>query len=278
MRILAIDTSSRTVSVALLDGDVIVMALDSESNRDDSTIEYSSLRAGADDIVSKRIVKPHRNRRASHKARVFPPGASSLLAPMIKRIFDQTGQSIQEIELIALPVGPGLFTGLRVGVVTAKSLAYATGAHVLGVNTLEVIAAQTAAFAGDSGLSKGNSIRVVLNAQRRQLFCGHYLPESGYRVKELETNQILDRDQWLTKINSERDLVTGAGLTPLVEDLKARFPDVHVAPKTSWECTATSVGRLAWQKFQSGKRDDLWKLKPFYFRPSAAEEKRATKL
>jgi tRNA threonylcarbamoyladenosine biosynthesis protein TsaB len=263
-----------------LEGDAVVLELN--SSRDSAMQSAGSLtsRAGSDDMMVPGYVR-HKPRRNSGASRVFAPGASTLLAPMIKSVLDQTDQSMCNIDLIALSTGPGLFTGLRVGVVTAKSLAYATNAHLIGVNTLEVIAAQTAAQTvkegdefGSEGVDEGiESIRVVLNAQRQQLFCGHYQSDSKWNVCQVEPNQILDREIWLEQV-SENDVVTGSGLKPIVDTVRDLDRSVKVAPESTWNCNAGSVGKLAWRQFQSGKRDDLWKLQPFYFRPSAAEEKR----
>jgi len=248
------------------------MELDSGQYRVGQTDENQDSRAGSADVMAKGYTK-QRSRRESGSSRIFGPGASTLLAPMIKTLLDETGQSLREIDVIALTAGPGLFTGLRVGVVTAKTLAYATQAHLVGVNTLEVIAAQTAVDRRISHPNGINSIRVVLNAQRQQLFCGYYESKSNWNVTELEANQILNRDQWLGQIRAD-DLVTGAGLKPIVENIHAAHREVKVAAEKVWSTSAASVGKLAWHQFQSGKRDDLWKLQPFYFRPSAAEEKR----
>jgi tRNA threonylcarbamoyladenosine biosynthesis protein TsaB len=68
--------------------------------------------------------------------------------------------------------------------------------------------------------------------------------------------------------------VIGSGLSRLVDQLPA---GVIIAPVETWTPHATTVGRLAFRDYLAGRRDDLWKLAPNYFRASAAEEKRAGK-
>ncbi|OHB85019.1 MAG: tRNA (adenosine(37)-N6)-threonylcarbamoyltransferase complex dimerization subunit type 1 TsaB, partial [Planctomycetes bacterium RBG_16_64_12] len=63
------------------------------------------------------------------------------LAPGIKMLLERVGWQPTDVDLVATTVGPGSFTGLRVGVTTAKSFAYGVQADILGVDTLEVIAA-----------------------------------------------------------------------------------------------------------------------------------------
>ena len=204
----------------------------------------------------------------------------------------------KDIGLVAIAVGPGMFTGLRVGVVTAKSIAYSVGAELIGVNTLEVIAAQTIDELQNRRQSShfqeivGPIIRPVLNAQRKQLFCGEFKPSKSkpsesefnssgvsqfdWKLFQSAKDQILDRDDWINSLQPN-DVLTGSGLQPILDQIKSQHPDVVIAPESVWESSATSVGKLAWSQYQSGKRDDLWKLEPVYFRPSAAEEVRNAK-
>lgn len=166
----------------------------------------------------------------------------------------------QDVELIAVTVGPGSFTGLRVGVTAAKTFAYATGAQVLGVNTLHVIAVQAP---GD-----WQQVHVVLDAQRQQLFAAAYA-RRGDCLDEVAATRIVDHGPWLDAL-APGTTVTGSGLTRLRERLPA---GVVVIDERYWAPQAPTVGWLAYLEYRSGKRDDLWRLVPRYYRKSAAEEK-----
>lgn len=279
MRILAIDTSAQFVSVSLLDQDRVIFELDSRRVSENADLTTAG-KAGSADVMANGYTKK-RSKRGSKTSRVFPPGASVLLAPMIKSVLDTANQKIAQIGLIALATGPGRFTGLRVAVVTAKALAYSTKSEIIGVNTLEVIAAQTANSILSDHRSPNNtnekiSIRPVINAQRQQLFCGNYRPVSPWKVAPIAPNQILDRETWINEMCSG-DIVTGDGLKPILDDIKSKRPNVQIAAESIWETSATAVGKLAWHQFLDGKRDDLWSIQPLYFRPSAAEEIRNSK-
>jgi tRNA threonylcarbamoyladenosine biosynthesis protein TsaB len=80
------------------------------------------------------------------------------LAPAIGDVLAQTGWRPTDVNLVAVTVGPGSFTGLRVGVTTAKTLAYCCGAAVVGLDTLEVLAA-----AAPNGFTR---LAVAVDAQR----------------------------------------------------------------------------------------------------------------
>ena len=64
------------------------------------------------------------------------------LVPAIREALENLGWSSRDVELVAVASGPGSFTGLRIGVTTAKVFAYAAGSQIIDLNTLEVIAAQ----------------------------------------------------------------------------------------------------------------------------------------
>src|SRR4029078_6236163 len=84
---------------------------------------------------------------------------AQVLAPTIQRLLAQAEWSPKSVELVAVTVGPGSFTGLRIGVTTAKAFAYAVGADVLGVNTLEALALLATPLA--------SPLWTILDAQRQ---------------------------------------------------------------------------------------------------------------
>lgn len=185
------------------------------------------------------------------------------LAPLIEQQLQAAGWRPADLQLIAVTQGPGSFTGLRVGIVTAKTLAYATGAAVLGVDTMKVLAHSVEAP------NKTPRLSVVLDAQRNQLFVEDFVPDENGHWRVDQATRIVDNDVWLASLTAETK-VTGTGLTKL----KARIPaTTTVVSETLWEPTATAVAALAWREFLGGRRDDLWTIAPNYFRPSAAEEK-----
>ena len=88
------------------------------------------------------------------------------LGPAIEFLCRQSGRSLAELTKVAVDVGPGLFTGLRVGVTTAKALAYSHGLAVVGVGSLEALAAAHS--------RPGERIAAVIDARRGELYSAHY--------------------------------------------------------------------------------------------------------
>lgn len=226
MRILALETSSSSGSIALFDDDRLVA---------DSDLAAFELRRGQRTAQS--------------------------LAPALQSILRKAAWDPPDVQLIAVTDGPGSFTGLRAGVTTAKVFAYATGAEVVAVNTLEVVAAQAHVVS--------DRLWVVMDAQRQQLFVALFALSVAAQPRVILATQILDNDVWLQHLGTA-DFVTGTGLDKLAQRVQS---DVQIVPKEAWAPRAVTLGGLALAKYRSGVRSDFWKLAPQYFRKSAAEEK-----
>jgi tRNA threonylcarbamoyladenosine biosynthesis protein TsaB len=195
----------------------------------------------------------------------LPPGQRSArsLLPTVAELMDRVGWRPQDVELIGVGIGPGSFTGLRVGVVTAKVLAYAVRAGVLGINTLEAIAA------GCPG--PVDRLTAVIDAQRGDVVAQSFALDNDSRPTALGPRELLPAEQWIARLG-DNAMVTGPGLERL-EKQKRLPPGVRVVAPELWRPRAAIIGRLAARYWAAGRRDDLWTLVPEYFRPSAAEEK-----
>lgn len=196
--------------------------------------------------------------------------SAQTLAPAIEMCLKAAGRNSRDVRLIGTTVGPGSFTGLRVGVTMAKTLAYACQCDLVGLNTLDVLAAQVvqSEIRGQTGI-----IHSVLDAQRKELFVGRYQAmedkdEPPQRFEDV--NAILTGDTWIQSLHPG-DVVTGSGLARWMEKLP---PGVVVAPTEIHEPDAVTIGQLALQEHARGRRDDLWTFSPLYIRPSYADEKK----
>jgi len=108
------------------------------------------------------------------------------LAPTIDFVCRQAGVDVRDVDLVAVDVGPGLFTGLRVGVATAKALGQGLGVPVLGVTSTEILA--YAAF--DAGCP--TDVLAVVDARRAEVFCARYgRPGADGRPTVLEPPRVL---------------------------------------------------------------------------------------
>lgn len=197
------------------------------------------------------------------------PGRRSAawLAPAIAQALAAAGRSAAEVRMVAVTAGPGSFTSLRVGVTTAKAFAYAIGAQVVAVNTLEAIAAEWR-WSTSGAATRPETIVSAIDAQRGDVYAARFQAR-GELLECLSPAAICAADDWLAAIEPGW-LVTGPALESLLPHLPS---DVLAAPRERWMPTATTVGRLAAAKYAAGQRDDVWTLAPLYLRRSAAEEK-----
>ena len=195
------------------------------------------------------------------------------LVPTIRETLEEVSWRPKQIDLIAITAGPGSFTGLRVGVTTAKSLAYATDAKTVGVNTLDVIAFQANRKGENSDPpvfpSASNPLHVAMDAQRKQFFAARYEAEVDGVPIMIDEPLIVEQEQWFAERTSD-DSITGPGLHRRKEQKCA----ARVIPQSQWMPMAEAVGRVGLAKFAKQGSDDLWALVPNYYRKSAAEERR----
>lgn len=165
-----------------------------------------------------------------------------------------------DIELVAVTSGPGSFTGLRISVTAAKFYAYATGAALVAVNTLDVLVEQLSA--------DDTSACAVMDAQRGQFFAATYDRSSGGYWAVVRPCRVVSPQQLSEQLPSQT-VLTGPGLTKFPVDLLPACP--RSAPEL-WTPRAAQVGRRALRDYRAGVRTDLWQLRPEYYRPSYAEE------
>ncbi|WNB86037.1 tRNA (adenosine(37)-N6)-threonylcarbamoyltransferase complex dimerization subunit type 1 TsaB [Cellulomonas sp. ATA003] len=96
---------------------------------------------------------------------------AELLAPMVTDVLRDAGVDRRDLTAVVVGTGPAPFTGLRVGLVTARTLALALGVPVLGVCSLDALAAQAVA---DLGLAPGGEVLVATDARRREVYWARY--------------------------------------------------------------------------------------------------------
>ncbi|MEY4380927.1 MAG: hypothetical protein RJA92_307 [Bacteroidota bacterium] len=130
---------------------------------------------------------------------------ASFIQPAIESLCKQTGTALNTIDAIGISLGPGSYTGLRVGMATAKGIAYATGKPLIGINTLQIIAAA----AMSKHPSHNGSICSLLDARRMEVFTGIY----AHTLEPLtsSTALILDAQSFENELEKSPILFVGDG-------------------------------------------------------------------
>ncbi len=182
------------------------------------------------------------------------------LVPEVVAFLRRHDLSPAAVEGVAVSVGPGSFTGLRIGVTFAKCLAYAAGAKLAAVETFAAIAENTP---GE------RDVAVVADAQR-----------GGWIVGRYRRNDVICRFVRVGELGVS--LVPWDGLAPntlltggVSDRLLAALPiAVALGPPSLREARASVVARLGEEALRAGRIEDPARLEPVYVRKSGAEEKR----
>lgn len=195
-----------------------------------------------------------------------PARHSVRLFALINGVLDAAGLSRSALTGICVTRGPGSFTGLRVGMATAKGIAFALGLPVAGVSTLETLARPAMPFDG--------LVIPLLDAKKAQVYGAAFDGRSGAAViaeAAWSPEGLAGELQGL-----ERDcLLVGSGLAPFAETfasfLGCRF---QAAPEEAWAIQPAEVARLGAVDLACGRGVLPAALTPTYCRLSEAEEKK----
>ena len=184
------------------------------------------------------------------------------LMPAIDWLLKASGISIHDIDAFALSIGPGSFTGLRIGLSTAKGFAFATNKPLVPVPTLN-------AFARSIPFSR-HLLCPMLDARKHQVYAGLYRWEGGVCTKVMPETTVRP-DEFLQKIH-EPTVFMGDGCIPykdmISEILKS---NALFAPLSRMSPSASAVAEIAMEEIKGGFSSDPVGIVPYYIRKSEAE-------
>jgi tRNA threonylcarbamoyladenosine biosynthesis protein TsaB len=222
MRILALDTSTETGGVALLEGDVLRTQ------------------------VQIRVAKTHANQ----------------LWTTIFFLLEQTGWGLEDIDLWAVTVGPGSFTGLRIGIATVKGLALATRKPVMGISTLEALALSFPFFPF--------LICSMIDARQKEVFCGFFKSTPEGKIEKKGEPRHIKPLQLIEEID-EPVLLVGNGAMLYQDLLKEKLGPKAIFPSPHLHLISPFVlGLLAGSRFHPDYPSSPDEIRPLYIRPSDA--------
>lgn len=184
--------------------------------------------------------------------RESPQTFSETLMPQVEEVIKISG-AFQNLDAVAVSIGPGSFTGLRIGLATAKALAYAWGIKIIGVPTLQAMAYNFPAA----------KVLPLIDAQKNRAYC--QLFQNFSALSELEVKPI-------DEIISEAERLDGEIFLcgDVLHKIKIPLPpNVKLAPPNLRMPRASAVALCAQD---SGKVDNVMNLEPLYIRRAEAEE------
>jgi tRNA threonylcarbamoyladenosine biosynthesis protein TsaB len=197
-----------------------------------------------------------------HAAETDPaPRHGRNLIPGVRDLLRAADLTPSDLDLIAVGLGPGSYTGLRIGVTAAKTLAYALGKPLMGFDSLEAVARNAPADA--------LRVSVIADAQRGDLYTADFTrPDPSGPLLRTAPTRIEASDDWVARLEPGT-LVLGPGLERIGTPLPGAVRTADPAANRPQGRILLDLARDLWD---SGRRDDPWFLEPLYLRRSAAEE------
>lgn len=225
MRILAADTSTQSGSVALLEGDRLV-------------------------CERTRLAVQTHNRR---------------LLQTIDDCLRDVGWNVEQIDLFAVTLGPGSFTGLRIGLTTLKTLAWALRKPLVGVPSPDALAEPL----GYASLP----VIPLIDAHRQEVFWAPYVPDGRGSLRRVGPYAVSAVDRVVASVD-QPVLFCGDGWLAYRDVIGEALAEKALgAPPVCHGIRAGHVGQLALRRFQEGDVQDAKACAPLYVRPSEAEIK-----
>ena len=239
MRVLGIDTATSTASVAFLENG---------------------------QVLAEGFFPPHFYGKATDNSSAKSNHAQTVL-PLIDSVLQRAGTDLACVAGIAVSIGPGSCTGVRIGVSTAKGLAYGAAIPTVGISTLHASAARVTDFDG--------AICSLLDARKNEVYAALFR-QNGKFLKRITDDAVVPVSRIFEVLSAvkavEPCLLVGEGAMAyrtLIESLGG--PRVNIVAEEEMSSIATSVARLSEARFNDNDVPPLENLTPIYLRRSDCE-------
>jgi tRNA threonylcarbamoyladenosine biosynthesis protein TsaB len=224
------------------------------------SLDTSTAAGSAGVIRDDQVLAAHvGDARVPHGQRL--PG--SLLA-----VLAAAGVTLDDVDLFAVVVGPGAFTGLRIGIAAVQGLAFATGKPVVGVSALDALASSARR---DS--ATGDIVAAVMDAARQEVFTALYQASSGAALEILEPPAVDTPAavfaRWVARLGERPLLAVGEGAVRYADALRTAIPRARLVE--SGAPLAAVAGRLALVAHREGRSGPPHAIRPLYVRRPDAE-------
>ncbi|MCD8174168.1 MAG: tRNA (adenosine(37)-N6)-threonylcarbamoyltransferase complex dimerization subunit type 1 TsaB [Alistipes sp.] len=179
------------------------------------------------------------------------------LAPLIDEILTANGRNPADLKAVAVSSGPGSYTGLRIGVSTAKGLCFGLGIPLIGVGSLYSLASVAVE---DKGPAAGTLLCPMIDARRMEVYAQVF--DCVLEPRSEVGAHIIDGESFRKFIDrSERFIIFGNGAVKchrVLSDPKVEFIDVRPS--------ASGLVKAAWEKYRAGLFEDTAYFEPFYLK------------
>lgn len=189
---------------------------------------------------------------------------SGMLTTLIQNVVKQTGYALEQIDAFAVAKGPGSYTGLRIGVSTAKGLCFALDKPLVAINTLEAMAYQFKDF-----FTENHLLCPMIDARRMEVYCTVF--DTQMNVIEPTQAKIIDDSSFTELLAKKKVVFFGDGAAKCQTKLGQYHNSVFV--ETDVYPTAKTVGFLAVEVFKNQQFEDLPTFEPYYLKDFVSTSK-----
>lgn len=186
---------------------------------------------------------------------------SAFIMPALERILRALNWDIGEIDYFACGLGPGSFTGIRIGLSTIKAFAWSQNKQIIGLHSLDILA--------NNYIEADKIIVPAIDAKRGQVFCSAYKNRAG-ALKRIMPDTLLSKDDFLKKLKPA-SVVLGDALQLYKEEITKNISAVTVLDKDYWYPQARNIIKLALENIKAKKINNAFDIKPIYLYPDACQ-------
>jgi tRNA threonylcarbamoyladenosine biosynthesis protein TsaB len=198
----------------------------------------------------------------SYRESSAPKAHASLTAVFIQEMLDERGLTLADCDAVCVSKGPGSYTGLRVGVSTAKGLCFGSGKPLIAVGTLDTLVAQAAE---EVAAGEGQAYRYIIpmiDARRMEVYTAVF--ENGKQITETAP-VIVDENSFAEYLEQGPCLFIGDGAGKCADVIK--HPNAHFCQ--CWP-KASAMLAPALEAYRSGRLEDVAYFEPFYLKEFVA--------
>ncbi len=183
---------------------------------------------------------------------------ASQLHNLVQKVLDSAGITLQDLDAVAVSKGPGSYTGLRVGVSTAKGYCYALGIPLIAINTLESLV--RALELGEREQATKSLYVPMLDARRMEVYCAVFDSHANM-IRETEA-KIMDETSFAYLLENNEIYFLGNGAAKC----KGMITHPHANFLDNVLCSAKGMVDAAFAAFQSKQFEDTAYFEPFYLK------------
>lgn len=189
--------------------------------------------------------------------------SSGMLTTLIQHVVKVSGLEFSAIDAIAVAKGPGSYTGLRIGVSTAKGLCFTIDKPLLAVNTLQALAWQVHSMLQSVSTTDTPLLCPMLDARRMEVYCALYRADNLEQVSPTEA-KIIDETSFADVLVAQKIIFFGDG-SAKCKDVLSRYPNAVFLDQTI-NPSAKGIGVLAHEAYQNNQFENVADFEPYYLK------------